>query len=130
MLAPTYIQEEMKLINTGWAFAIGNGKSGLVPLNYLVLGRRPNNGGVLKKPYNLSNNNNQIDCEVPVPTSRIYPKSNVKRVSFGENQIIESNGMERIVKIPDTDNKPETINSLTEAPTEIPKIADLEGKTD
>ena len=102
LLAPTYIQEEMKLTNTGWAFAVGNGKAGLVPLNYIVLSKRINNSGVLKN----SNNNNNIVYNQESPTldsNKGTTKNNVKRVSFGENQIIESNGTERIVKIPDTD---------------------------
>ncbi|KAF5274410.1 hypothetical protein FQA39_LY07290 [Lamprigera yunnana] len=101
LLAPTYIQEEMKLTNTGWAFAVGNGNAGLIPLNYIVLSKRMNNG-VLK---NSNNNNNQ---DLPIIDNRTHPKNHVKRVSFGKNQIIESNGTERIVKIPDPD--PSTVD--------------------
>lgn len=102
LLAPTYIQEEMKLINTGWAFAIGNGKSGLIPLNYLVLSTKSN--GVLKHSQ-IQNRNGYL----PVPrdiTERVYPRSSHKRVSFGEEQIIDSNGTEHVVKIPDVESSP------------------------
>lgn len=93
LLAPKYIQDDMKLTNSGWAFAVGNGKSGLVPMNYLVLTKRT----ALKKPD---------DAYVPVPRDVTPPSRNgiTKRVSFGEEQIIDSNGTEHIVKIPDTDS--------------------------
>ncbi|KAF2890684.1 hypothetical protein ILUMI_15489 [Ignelater luminosus] len=94
----------MKLTNSGWAFAVGNGKAGLIPLSYVVLAKRVNNGGVLKNTSNYNNNDTNFDSELPIPSTRVFPKNNVKRVSFGENQIIESNGTERIVKIPDTDS--------------------------
>lgn len=80
LLAPTSIQEEMKLMNTGWAFAVCNSKSGVVPLNYLVLVNNPS-----------SSSENRY---VPIPrpstsTNKKQPlKSNLKKVSFGENQII------------------------------------------
>lgn len=80
LLAPTSIQEEMKLVNTGWAFAVANGKSGVVPLNYLIL---VNNSS--------SANENKY---IPIPRSSNHKKSNLKRVSFGENQIILPDDME------------------------------------
>ncbi|XP_018334099.1 peroxisomal membrane protein PEX13 [Agrilus planipennis] len=83
LLAPTYIQEEMKLTNSGWALALGNGKSGLIPLNYIVFVKK--NNGVLKS--------SRDDKDIPVP--RIFPK----RVSFGENQIIETNTSEPVIAI-------------------------------
>jgi len=82
ILAPTYLQEEMSLRNTGWAYAVLNGSSGVVPLNYIVI-----------------NKNNSSDSEkVPVHKSSIVKeenernngKSHNKRVSFGDIQIFES----------------------------------------
>lgn len=86
-LAPTYVQEEMKLVNSGWAFAAGRGKSGLVPLNYLVLtggGRSTNGGGT----------------EVPIPRDgkQVPLKSSLKRVSFGENQIMHTDVVDEKLK--------------------------------
>lgn len=103
----------MKLTNTGWAFAVGNGKAGLIPLNYVVLAKRVNNGGVLKNTSNYNNNNTNFDHELPIPSTRVFPRNNVKRVSFGDNQIIESNGTERIVKIPDTDSSSNGLEDKT-----------------
>lgn len=39
LLAPTYIQEDMQLKNTGWAYASCKGKAGVVPLNYLIISK-------------------------------------------------------------------------------------------
>ncbi|EFA06668.1 peroxisomal membrane protein PEX13 [Tribolium castaneum] len=72
-LAPTYVQEEMNLRNTGWAFAVANGRSGVVPLNYLVISKAGPREGTE---------------EVPVP--RVFNKTHTKRVSFGENQVFEN----------------------------------------
>ncbi|KAK5648650.1 hypothetical protein RI129_003542 [Pyrocoelia pectoralis] len=132
LLAPTYIQEEMKLTNTGWAFAVGNGKSGLIPLNYIVLSKRINNGGVLKNSYNYNNNNklSNYNEELPTLESKALPKNNVKRVSFGENQIIESNGTERIVKIPDTDSTTSTSNDNNTNLNDVEVLNDKEGLND
>ncbi|XP_018578660.1 peroxisomal membrane protein PEX13 [Anoplophora glabripennis] len=76
LLAPTYIQEEMSLKNTGWAFAVHKGKSGVVPLNYLVINKN--------KPIT---SNPEVTLPVPRPSSM---KTHTKRVSFGENQIFEN----------------------------------------
>lgn len=73
LLAPTYIQDEMKLKNTGWAFATCKGQAGVVPLNYLVISKN--------RPIIQTNKTE----EPPVP--RIFPKTHTKRVSFGENQV-------------------------------------------
>lgn len=85
-LAPTYIQEEMKLVNTGWVFATCNGKSGVVPLNYLVL---------------VNNNNNNItNNEVPVPripnNNQVPLKSSLKKVSFGQNQVVSTEDIDKL----------------------------------
>ncbi|XP_066143535.1 peroxisomal membrane protein PEX13 [Euwallacea fornicatus] len=93
-LAPTYLQEELHLKNTGWALAEHNGKSGLVPLNYIVI----NKSGVLPESANR---------EVLVPRmsnikdSNGASKSQAKRVSFGDIEIFE-NGEDavRIEKLP------------------------------
>ncbi|KAI4467579.1 peroxisomal membrane protein pex13 [Holotrichia oblita] len=74
VLAPKQIQEEMRLYNTGWAFATCNGRSGVIPLNYIVV----------VKNVNKSNRQNLSDLPIPPPAAQ---KS--KRVSFGENQIFE-----------------------------------------
>ncbi|XP_023015500.2 LOW QUALITY PROTEIN: peroxisomal biogenesis factor 13 [Leptinotarsa decemlineata] len=78
-LAPTYIQEEMNLKNSGWAFAVCKGQSGVVPLNHLIINKsRP-----------ILNTNKETDPPIP----RVYPngtKTHTKRVSFGENQIFEN----------------------------------------
>ncbi|XP_056638454.1 peroxisomal membrane protein PEX13 [Diorhabda carinulata] len=76
LLAPTYIQEEMNLKNSGWAFAVCKGKSGVVPLNYLVISK--------SRPILQTNKT----AEPPVP--KVFPKTHQKRVSFGENQIYEN----------------------------------------
>ncbi|XP_066254821.1 peroxisomal membrane protein PEX13 [Euwallacea similis] len=98
-LAPTYLQEEMHLKNTGWAYAEHNGKCGVVPLNYIVI----NKGGVLPESVNK-------EVLVPRMSSIKEPngasKSQAKRVSFGDIEIFE-NGEDkvRIEKLP-ADDKP------------------------
>ncbi|KRT80977.1 SH3 domain-containing protein [Oryctes borbonicus] len=69
VLAPKHIQQEMALYNSGWAYATCNGRSGVIPLNYIV---------VVK---NINKSNRQNLSEVPMQKP--------KRVSFGENQIFE-----------------------------------------
>lgn len=109
-LAPTYIQEELNLLNSGWAFAVSaNGKSGNVPLNYLVISKsKPimnnnnsysnnsnlNNTSNVNNAANLNNveksslkNSNLTDQKSPNNSST---KTHTKRVSFGENQIFEN----------------------------------------
>nr|CAI5840265.1 unnamed protein product [Callosobruchus analis] len=78
MLAPTYIQEELNLKNTGWAYAVCKGKAGVVPLNYLVISKT--------RPV-TSNPSEDVPVPVPKPTTT---KTHTKRVSFGENQIFEN----------------------------------------
>ncbi|KAJ8938049.1 hypothetical protein NQ318_013957 [Aromia moschata] len=94
LLAPTYIQDEMNLKNSGWAFAVCKGKSGVVPLNYLVINKT--------RPIDSTSNEN-----VPISRTSIYSnpgntKTHTKRVSFGENQIFEN------VDIDDYINKKDT----------------------
>lgn len=104
LIAPLYIQESMKLRNTGWAYALSNGKSGLVPLNYLLLNksnRRPDPvsvaSGILNQgdpiSTNVENANWFLEPE-PVESddavSKPKGKTHTKRVSFGENQIFEN----------------------------------------
>lgn len=67
----------MKLTNTGWAFAVKNGRSGVVPLNYIVIMKRVNN------------TNRRLDDDLPVP--RVLPtieRNQEKKVTFGKNEII------------------------------------------
>lgn len=82
-IAPTYIQEEMNLKNTGWAFAICKEKSGLVPLNYLVISKG--------RPI-LSNQSRNEEEAIPVPrnSNNNVTKTHTKRVSFGETQVFEN----------------------------------------
>lgn len=87
-LAPTYIQEQMKLVNTGWAFAVSrSGKSGLVPLNYLVL----SGGG--------GGGSGRVNSTVPIPRDEngkpVPLKSSLKRVSFGENQVMNMDDVDK-----------------------------------
>ncbi|KAJ8971151.1 hypothetical protein NQ314_000849 [Rhamnusium bicolor] len=80
ILAPTYIQDEMNLKNSGWAFAVCKGKSGVVPLNYLIISKN--------RPINSSSNE-----MIPIPrvsNNNNNTKTHTKRVSFGENQIFEN----------------------------------------
>lgn len=81
LLAPKYIQDEMKLTNTGWAFAVRNGRSGVVPLNYIVIMKR------------INRNEN-----IPVP--RIQNVEKEKKVTFGKNEIINlpSNDNENVIE--------------------------------
>lgn len=82
-LAPTYIQEEMNLKNSGWAFAVCKGQSGLIPLNYLVINKN--------KPIVSSESCNEVE-DIPVPRNFNYNanKTHTKRVSFGETQVFEN----------------------------------------
>lgn len=88
LLAPKYIQDEMKLTNTGWAFAIRNGRSGVVPLNYIVIMKRVNR-----------------NAELPIPRSQIVEKE--KKVTFGKNEIIN---------LPSIDNEIVDIEKKNETP--------------
>ncbi|XP_044263771.1 probable peroxisomal membrane protein PEX13 [Tribolium madens] len=90
-LAPTYVQEEMNLKNSGWAFALANGRSGVVPLNYLVISK----AGPKERPT--------VEEEVPIP--RVFNKTNTKRVSFGENQVFENVDLDDYVKEKQVDSK-------------------------
>ncbi|GJQ76441.1 hypothetical protein Trydic_g2154 [Trypoxylus dichotomus] len=74
VLAPKHIQQEMGLYNSGWAYATCNGRSGVIPLNYIL---------VVK---NINKSNRQNLSELPIPPSSMQKP---KRVSFGENQIFE-----------------------------------------
>lgn len=79
-IAPKYIQDEMRLTNTGWAYAVFNGKSGVVPLNYLVIMKRIMSN---KSTYNAQG--------IPVPRQSNFTKNgSEKKVSFGETEIINN----------------------------------------
>lgn len=82
LVAPKYIQDEMKLTNTGWVYAVFNGKFGLVPMNYLVI---------------VNNNVNSTSGRL-VRVPRMPLKSNLKRVSFGENQIVSTDELDNLRK--------------------------------
>ncbi|CAG9768576.1 unnamed protein product [Ceutorhynchus assimilis] len=82
LLAPTYLQEEMNLKNTGWAYAFYNGKGGMIPLNYIVISK---NGKILGTSNMKEANSNG--------------KTHSKRVSFGDIEIFE-NGEDGIRKQP------------------------------
>lgn len=72
LLAPKHIQEEMRLTNSGWAYATtcNNDKCGVVPLNYIIITRK--SGPAAKEEHPIS------------PHSKVQ-----KRVTFGENQIFD-----------------------------------------
>ncbi|CAH1117156.1 unnamed protein product [Phaedon cochleariae] len=97
LLAPTSIQEEMNLKNSGWAFAVCKSKSGLVPLNYLVISKN--------RPI-LSSQKPVAEAEEP-PVPRVFPKTHTKRVSFGENQIFENVDLEDYLPREDSCDKAE-----------------------
>lgn len=79
LLAPKSIQDEMKLTNTGWAFAVHNGKSGVVPLNYIV---------IMKKVKPIFSQRGDLEV-IPVPRSlETLEKPQEKKVTFGKNEII------------------------------------------
>lgn len=82
LIAPKHVQDEMKLTNTGWVYAVSNGKFGLVPMNHVV----------------LVNNNVNSTSERIVPVPRMPLKSNLKRVSFGENQIVSTDELDNLRK--------------------------------
>lgn len=69
----------MKLTNAGWAFAVSNGRSGVVPLNYIVIIKRNNS----KLPQNYG-----VELPVPRLPQNTEEKSQEKRVTFGKNEII------------------------------------------
>lgn len=96
-LAPTYVQEDMKLKNTGWAFAVLNGRSGVVPLNYIVV----STGRPLVKSFDKKGMNNNNDEEAVSSNSA---KTHTKRVSFGENQIFENIDLDDYVKKPEKES--------------------------
>ncbi|KAH1001953.1 hypothetical protein HUJ04_005907 [Dendroctonus ponderosae] len=92
LLAPTHIQEEMNLKNSGWAYGVHNGKFGMIPLNYIV----------------ISKNNKAVPETVPIPRiSNIKDangpvKTHSKRVSFGDIEIFENDeNLIRKEKLPD-----------------------------
>ncbi|KAL3287200.1 hypothetical protein HHI36_001677 [Cryptolaemus montrouzieri] len=120
ILAPTYIQESMKLKNSGWVYALSNGKSGIIPLNYLVLNKSsrrpvPFEGNMNQKipPLgnfeltNQSSTNEKIPDYTTVPvlknndtngSTTVDTKTHVKKVSFGENQIFENIDLDDVIK--------------------------------
>lgn len=98
-LAPTYIQEEMHLKNTGWAYAVLNGKSGVVPLNYIIISKGTPSVEAQKVLVPRMSNMKEVNNT---------GKTHSKRVSFGDIEIFE-NGEDsvRIEKIPvASDEKP------------------------
>lgn len=99
-LAPTYIQEELHLKNTGWAYAVLNGKSGVVPLNYIIISKgMPSVDEAQKVLVPRMSNMKEVNNT---------GKTHSKRVSFGDIEIFE-NGEDsvRIEKIPvASDEKP------------------------
>lgn len=82
LLAPTYIQEEMNLRNTGWAYAVHNGNSGVVPLNYIVFNK---NASAVPDKILVSRTSNIKDTNGSGPA-----KTHSKRVSFGDIEIFEN----------------------------------------
>ncbi|XP_050510587.1 peroxisomal membrane protein PEX13 [Diabrotica virgifera virgifera] len=103
LLAPTYIQEEMNLKNSGWAFAVCKAKSGLVPLNYLVISK---NRPIL-----------HTKTEDP-PIPRVFTKTHQKRVSFGENQIFENVDLDDYVMKKETEPSHSSQDTVKPEPVE------------
>ncbi|XP_050302322.1 probable peroxisomal membrane protein PEX13 [Anthonomus grandis grandis] len=104
ILAPTYLQEEMHLRNTGWAYAVHNGKSGVIPLNYIVINKNNNMNVPVQRASNIKDTSNG--------------KTHQKKVSFGNIEIFDS-GEEGIRKesipvenetnmLPQSDSTPST----------------------
>lgn len=86
MLAPPQIQHEMNLVNSDWAFAVSNGKSGIVPLNYLLnIDSRRKEMPVPPRKQIIPSSSINMTNGVVTPH-----KTHTKRVSFGENQIFEN----------------------------------------
>lgn len=83
ILAPTYLQEEMNLRNTGWAYAVKNGKSGVIPLNYIIINK---NGSLVLDTPSVYKSKVKAKDEVETGST----KNGTKRVSFGDIQIFES----------------------------------------
>ncbi|KAL1512975.1 hypothetical protein ABEB36_002470 [Hypothenemus hampei] len=92
LLAPSYIQDEMHLKNTGWAYAVHNGQSGVVPVNYIVISKFGNENKVLvPRSSNMKESNGN--------SSNV--KTHTKRVSFGDIEIFENDeNLIRKEKIP------------------------------
>ncbi|KAF7273209.1 peroxisomal biogenesis factor 13 [Rhynchophorus ferrugineus] len=81
-LAPAYIQEEMNLKNTGWAYAVHNGKAGVVPLNYIVISKKaPDHPPTISVPTKST---------IKEESSASPAKTHTKRVSFGDIQIFDT----------------------------------------
>ncbi|XP_044747089.1 probable peroxisomal membrane protein PEX13 [Coccinella septempunctata] len=116
VIAPLYIQESMKLRNTGWAYALSKGKSGLVPLNYLLLNKSTKKQDPIPvATSNLSRENFLKNFEntnwfsdnpnAPPSEEEVKTKSKAKRVSFGENQIFENIDLDSLRKEADSETK-------------------------
>lgn len=143
IIAPLYIQEAMKLKTTGWAYALSNGKSGLVPLNYLLLNksnkkpvptsaassRQKTEDSVLK---NYENTNWFSETTVDTPDeSEPKPKgkTHTKKVSFGENQIFENIDLDCLRKNSDIETK--HLKSSLKSPSQnTEKSGDMENIND
>lgn len=107
-LAPKNVQEEMRLSNSGWAYATCNGRSGVVPLNYIVIVKKVSPS----QPVTCTSKSNPTDpvfnkpiykpqVSAPVTPVSVLSNSNTnstnntprkvqKRVSFGETQIFDT----------------------------------------
>lgn len=96
LLAPTYIQEEMNLKNSGWVYGVHNGKSGMIPLNYIVISKSNNNNNqAAPEKVLIPRISNIKDSNGPV-------KTHSKRVSFGDIEIFENDEtLIRKEKLPD-----------------------------
>lgn len=105
VLAPKHIQEEMRLYNSGWAYATCNGRCGVIPLNYVV---------VIK---NINRTNRQNLSSVPVPPTSVQKP---KRVSFGENQIFELKNLTEEDDSNNSEKSPE-LKDLTKESCNVPE---------
>lgn len=100
----------MNLKNSGWAFAVCKGQSGLVPLNYLLISK--------SRPI-LSNQSRSEPEDIPVPrnSNNNNNKTHTKRVSFGETQVFEN------VDIDDYKNKDSDLSKSSQSNTAVEEVA-------
>jgi len=91
----------MHLRNTGWAYAVHDGKSGVIPLNYIVINKNTS-PSIVNDKILVSRTSSMKESNGTGPT-----KAHSKRVSFGDIEIFENDDSSiRKEKIP-ADSKPE-----------------------
>ena len=81
LIAPKYIQDEMRVTNTGWVYAACKDNTGFVPLNYLLINKPKNYS---KKPETMRNVQREVGFSKPSTS-----KAGTKHVSFGNAQFYD-----------------------------------------